>query len=40
MAYVIDDAVRFGELVAMGAASLTTNWPALMRNVARKLSAR
>ena len=39
-AYVIDDAVRLGELVAMGAASLTTNWPARMRNVARELSAR
>ena len=39
-AYVIDDEVRFGELVAMGAASLTTNWPARMHNVARERSAR
>lgn len=37
-AYVIDDESRFGELVDMGATSLTTNWPARMLEVVRERS--
>ena len=39
-AYTIDDEARFGELIDMGAASLTTNWPARMLDVARERSSR
>ena len=39
-AYVIDDERRFGELVDMGVASLTTNWPARMFKVVREGAAR
>ena len=39
-AYVIDDEKRFGELIDMGVASLTTNWPARMLEVAREGAAR
>ena len=39
-AYTIDDQSRFGELIDMGATSLTTNWPERMLEVARERSSR
>jgi len=38
-AFTIDDPVRFGELIDLEVASLTTNWPARMLRLAQRRSA-